>query len=370
MTEPIFSEQHYRRSVVSYGNPGRLKEKLQPLNRPLVYGAIGGSITRGAAASTRENGYVSLFAKWLDGVSAEGCECVNAGIGASNSHFGAFRVGRDLLSFDPDIITIEYAVNDFDNPETEQSYESLIRQCLNHPGRPAVILIFTMRKEGTNCQELQARIGKHFHLPMLSYRDAMYPDIETGTMNWADLSPDEVHPNDAGHRCIADMLSRFVEESLADETVPPLLKSFKLRNSESTKFDSGRILDATDLEVISNKGWETGPHKGGYTGYQSRQPGAEICLRFTARYAALGYQKYAGDFGRVEAVLDGGDPVLLEGYYERPLIQAWAGGHTVLKKFVDEPGVKEHTLTLRLREDRHTESAGHQFDIGYMLLSS
>ncbi|MEX0670490.1 MAG: SGNH/GDSL hydrolase family protein [Pirellulales bacterium] len=49
---------------------------------------------------------------------------VNAGIGATNSHYGAARVQTDVLARDPDLVIVEFAVNDFDNRDFAESYEA------------------------------------------------------------------------------------------------------------------------------------------------------------------------------------------------------------------------------------------------------
>jgi lysophospholipase L1-like esterase len=37
---------------------------------------------------------------------------VNAGIGDTDSQYGALRVQRDVLSYNPDLVVVEFAVND------------------------------------------------------------------------------------------------------------------------------------------------------------------------------------------------------------------------------------------------------------------
>lgn len=45
---------------------------------------------------------------------------------------------------------------------------------------------------------------------MISYHDAVMPEIEAGNFTWADISPDNVHPNDDGHVIMASLLTKFV----------------------------------------------------------------------------------------------------------------------------------------------------------------
>ena len=361
------NDERWVRALVEAGNPARLvafRKKLSNGER-IVYGAIGGSITEGASASSFWRRYPSVFASWLD--SQAPCELVNAGIGASNSLFGSFRVGKDLLSRNPDIITIEYAVNDLSNPDTAGSFESLVRQCVSQPQKPLVVIIFTMKRDGTNFQDLHASIGHHYALPMISYRDALYPEIAKGMMKWTDISPDEVHPNDLGHAFIGELLKKFI--SSAPTRSAPEAALPKRLDESSVKYDGGRIIDASAMELISCGGWGKGPHKGGYLGLQSEIPGSLFELAFEGSLVIIGHQQYAGPFGRASVSIDGGKPEILEGFYEKPPIQAWAGGHTVLRKLAEGLKPGRHTLRVELLNERHADSSGHKFDVGYLLVS-
>lgn len=367
MSSPLeLTEERWKRAFLGAGQGERLaafRAKIAT-GEPLVYGAIGGSITEGASAKSPWRRYASRFARWLDAKAP--CELVNAGIGASNSLFGSFRVGKDLLAKKPDVVTLEYAVNDIDNPETAESYEALVRQCLVQPQKPLTILLFTMRRNGGNKQAVQAGIGRHYGLPMLSYADALYPEVEKGTLDWSEISPDEVHPNDAGHAFIGELLARLASGAPAPAPAPEPSLPERLHPG-SAKYENGRILDASTLEILACEGWAQGPHKGGYAGLQSEKPGSVFEAAFEGSTAIIGFKRFAGPFGRAEASIDGGKPALLEGFYEKPPIQAWAGGHTVLVKLAERLTPGRHTLKVKLLEERHKDSSGSKFDFGYLL---
>lgn len=371
MSEIAMTTELYRRGKVSTGNIARMKKLLDKLKsgQEVVYGAIGGSITEGAAASCAECRYVDKFAAGLQTRFHARIKIVNAGIGASNSLFGAFRVDKDLLAYRPDLITIEYAVNDSTNPDTAAAYEALVRKCLAQSPDTAVLLIFTMNYQGENKQHLHIPVGAHYQLPMLSYRDAVYPEITAGNFTWQDISPDTVHPNDLGHGMIAKMLTMLVEEIDAAPATAPAFPLPAYLNPTAARYEKTLIADADTMELIAQSGWSKGPHKAGYTGWQTEQPGAWLELRFTGTYVTIGCKQYSGDFGRAAVSLDGQPPVMLEGYFTKLPNNTWAGGHTVLTVLGDRlsPGV--HTLKITVQPDRHPDSNGHKFDIGYLLIA-
>ena len=128
---------------------------------------------------------------------------VNAGIGATGCNFGALRAQRDLLSKRPDFVVVEYACNDANTQAAAETLEGLLRQILKQPNQPAVIMLFMMARGGRNAQEWHSKVGRHYGLPMVSFRDAFWPEIEAGRMKWEDVIADQVHPNDRGHACCA-----------------------------------------------------------------------------------------------------------------------------------------------------------------------
>ena len=58
--------------------------------------------------------------------------------------YGALRAGRDLLSGAPDLVVIEFAVND--NWTDGEAYEGLVRQILAQPNHPPIHDVGTRRQ--------------------------------------------------------------------------------------------------------------------------------------------------------------------------------------------------------------------------------
>jgi lysophospholipase L1-like esterase len=244
------------RSQLSTGDLGRLARVFAKARRgePVTLGVIGGSITVGAIASSPANSYSGLLLAWWRKRFPE-CEInlINAGVGGTGSMYGALRAGRDLLSGTPDLVVIEFAVND--NWTDGEAYEGLVRQVLSQPNRPAAILLFMMWERGGNDQEMQAKVGTHYHLPMVSFRDAMWPEMAAGRMKWSDYIVDTVHPNDAGHAAVARFLIAMCDTGMnavtktftADRPLPSPL--------HSDAFQRVGWRDAIDLVPVENEGW-------------------------------------------------------------------------------------------------------------------
>lgn len=210
------------------GNPIKITEVLRRAStgEPVCIGFIGGSITQGAAATDDSGCYAALVYKWLkERFTASKVKYVNAGIGATTSQFGAARVEDDLLKYDPDLIVVEYSVNDndeFPNDRREffkETYEGLIRRILNHKngnGRsPAILIVHSVRyDDGSNEEEIHSMIGAHYDIPCISMKELVYDKIREnceGLGKVGDITADMLHPNDLGHRIVAKHITDYLE---------------------------------------------------------------------------------------------------------------------------------------------------------------
>jgi lysophospholipase L1-like esterase len=181
----------------------------------ITIGFIGGSITRGEGATSPDRQYADLVTRWWgDQFPKSKITLVNAGVAGTNSNYGCLRVQRDLISKHPDFVVVEFGVNDKDDLAHAETYEGVVRQLMMDPDHPAVLLLFLMHHDGTNAQDLQSEVGRQYHLPMISYRDALWPEIAAGRLKFSDITADAIHPNDRGHAAIATFIDSFLQDTL------------------------------------------------------------------------------------------------------------------------------------------------------------
>ncbi len=215
-------------NMKNQGNPKKIAEVLRRASagESVCIGFIGGSITQGAAATDDSGCYAALVYKWLrEHFSASKVKYVNAGIGATTSQFGAARAEDDLLKYDPDLIVVEYSVNDNDelpNDRREffkETYEGLIRRLLRHingNGRhPAILIVHSVRyDDGSNEEEIHSMVGAHYGIPCISMKELVYDKIREnreGLGKVGDITADMLHPNDLGHRIVAKQITDHLE---------------------------------------------------------------------------------------------------------------------------------------------------------------
>lgn len=260
--EPVdFESAAYRemiaRSFTSLGNHARLKRAIEKAkageNVTVAY--IGGSITEGAGAAPAHSSCYArrsfeAFCKRF--AAKDNVHYTKAGVGGTPSELGMIRFERDILENKPapDIVIIEFAVNDEGDETKGDCYESLIRKVLTQPNAPAVILLFAVFEFDWNLQDRLMPIGERYELPMVSVKDAVVEQFYLPAKKGRVISKnrffyDIYHPTNAGHRIMADCLDYLFEK--ADETEAgadiPLSKIAPYMNPE---FETVRLMDRKD----------------------------------------------------------------------------------------------------------------------------
>lgn len=261
------TNEMFSRSVINRGNRERLAKLIKKAEsgERITYVSLGGSITEGAAASSSDTCYASLIAKYLKKRFGEDrVDFVNAGIGATGSLIGVHRLSHDVLAFEPDLVTVEYSVNDNVKDEKgiaeiEESYDNLAFNLLNAPSKPAVLLIATMNGDTIdNCEDVHLRVAKHYDLPFVSLRRLIDREIESGSIVWREIAHDSLHPLDEGHAYIAGMVERFMDGISSSDAIEPertveqqlttdIYRNAELVYAESMPQGSAFDFDATQI---------------------------------------------------------------------------------------------------------------------------
>lgn len=254
------TDKMYGRAILNEGNLTRLAAAMKKAENgeKVTVGVIGGSITQGSSATNQNNCYASLFKKWWEEKfpSAE-ISFVNAGIGGTNSYLGVHRVDEQLLAHNPDVVIVEFSVNDTDKTMNKYSYDSLVRKILSYETNPAVMLLFTTQENGTSLQDTHKEIGMAYDLPMISYREVVYQEVAAGTLDWKSISPDNIHPNDAGHGIIGQLVDRYLNEVYDKlDTITEEPTAFTAEGYTNDYFKNAVMLSADDITPTASEGFE------------------------------------------------------------------------------------------------------------------
>ncbi len=233
-----FSSPYYegmlRKSLTQMGNPARLKKALDKARRgeDVTIAFIGGSITQGAGAVPIHRKCYAYEAfrglcAYLGKGTEENIHLRKAGVGGTPSELGLVRYERDVLRMGedgkieeplPDIVVVEFAVNDEGDETKGECFDSLVRKILKTENHPAVILLFAVFVDDWNLQERLSPVGRAYDLPMVSVRDAVveqfYLRPDAGRMiSKNQFFYDRYHPTNAGHRIMADCILHLIREA-------------------------------------------------------------------------------------------------------------------------------------------------------------
>ncbi|MGI6101308.1 MAG: SGNH/GDSL hydrolase family protein, partial [Bacillota bacterium] len=221
---------------------------------------MGGSITDSRGRSRWPEPVIAWFVKSFPKarIAVE-----NAAIGATCSDQAVFRVKRDLIDRNCDLVFVEYAVNDMGIPAKTRSRarEGLLRKLLAG-GTRDVVLVYTFAQDmysdmvNNRVPETVAefeRLGEHYGLGSVWMGLHAMREVMAGQMRWEEWLPDGLHPEHRGSLSYAQSVIAFLNHELivsppdtdaADEYVMP--EPLNPRNWEHTynlSFDfSGRGL--------------------------------------------------------------------------------------------------------------------------------
>ncbi len=358
------------RSLVSTGNTYRLKGAIAKARagKRVSIAYIGGSITEGFNASSPEHSWARLscaaFGDLFARCHKSDVTYLNAGMAGTPSTLGMIRYTRDVLDrlkAGPDIVFVEFAVNDGDDPTSGAAYESLVRDILQGDSAPAVILVFSVFQSRWNLQDRLAPIGERYGLPMVSIRDAIVPALEAGSLADAEFFSDPFHPTDAGHRLMADCIENLFRAVDADKAERSD-EGLPLADSVMSRFSGVRLIDSADLpsgvrvepgafgkKDTSLQLFDREAPRPAFPDNWHREPGkakGDFVMTITCKRLLIVHKKSpAGNsFGMADVLVDGEVVTTLDGEPRNGWNNPWT---TVI---VDDDTARLHVVTVKMAE--------------------
>ena len=352
--------------IMRVGNNKRLKRVIERAQsgEKITVATIGGSITEGAGAANYQECYAVRFFRGFAaryGVD-KNVFLVNAGVGGTASTFGLMRYQRDVVDRVkdgdglPDLVVVEFAVNDWQEPTKHRCYESLVRTILEQPNEPAVILLFAVFQTGFNLQDEIKKIGETYDLMMVSIKDAAFPHVGK---EWKEKEffHDEYHPTSSGHAVMADCLLKAVETAAERET-----------DARDVSLDVAPAygIDFMGLKTVYGEGEypgvalerggfahdDLGSYKNGPVGrvcgknfcHQASDSNEPLRLTFTFRKLLIAWRAVNdSQYGEAEIVVDGKVKRTLKGASGN-----WGQSEVIL--LWDAKEAAEHVLEIRMAE--------------------
>lgn len=356
-------EAMIQRSLMQTGNNHRLKKAIEKAENgeEVVIAYIGGSVTEGANAEPQETNCYAYrsyeYFKETFANNGDNIKFVNAGLSGTPSTIGMVRYGEDIIAKvgEPDVVIVEFAANDGDDPTQGVCYESLVKDILQSEKGPAVILLFYAAEDLWTLQDRFVPIGELYDLPMISIKDAFSQAFSSGEATPSDYySPDHLHPTTNGHQFIADCVNFMFdvvdnEVALDEDMLIPsttvygdafvginALDSTSTDQNVTISVGSFTDVDDTTAGISFKKNWMK----------PADSENNSFSITLTCKNFVLIYKK-SGDwiptpFGKADVYLDGKQVATLDG------TSGWT--NSVAEIVLNDTIAKEHTIEIKMAE--------------------
>lgn len=310
---------------------------------------------------------------------------VSAGISSTCSTTGAFRLQRDVLSSEPDLFFVEFAVNDDQDAMHSaknciRGMEGIIRNVMQQNTKAGIIVthfvnppILKTLQEGKTPTSLSAheRVAKHYGVSSISVANEVADRIANQTFTWNQYGG--THPKPAGYELAAGLMIDLLDTAWSsDESTEDNDRAANGHSDEKIlpkpidagSYARGQLVETS--KAIFDDGWTIevpswkqipGSMRDRFTNREllvSDQIGAEMTLDFEG--TAIGLFLLAGpDAGTVEYSIDGGKP------QQAVLFHRFSRGLHYPRTVMLADGLMDgkHRLTLRVSPEQHPTSKGN-----------
>jgi len=326
--------------------------------KPTTVAYLGGSITAGAGA------WPTHVTHWFKARYPDTpIEMINIAIGATGSTLHVFRMDREVIPHEPDLIFLEFAVNDwYSVKDCINSYEGIIRKVWKVRPNCDFVFVHTISQDwlddlNNDRNVITVRhheaVAGYYDIPTINIGREFAARLEASEVQWEDVMGDNVHPHLEGHkvyaRIVTDGLARICAIGEPFEHVP------------GEPLSAGHWASATMIppgEAEATGDWESEPVPWGehfFDGVRmSETAGSKLRLEFTGPVIGIFFANGPGA-GDIRWRVDDGSwnkiPAFVPDFW-KSLGPFW----WILQSGMDpESG---HTLELELLADSETGETG------------
>ena len=292
--------------------------------KPVRIAYLGGSIT---AANGWRGKTLAWFRKQYPKAKVDE---IHAAIGGTGSGLGVYRLDHDVLRHNPDLVFVEFAVNDGGTPpeSIHRSMEGIVRQIWRKNPATGICYVYTLAsnmvkdlQNGKFPRSASAMedIADHYGIPSIHMGMEVVERITAGKLIFTSktaksgkqtaFARDSCHPHDAGHKIYAEVVARSMlkikrEGTPGAHSIPP---PFAANNWEAAK------TVPLDKAMLKGKWKELDPKKHPIAKrFSARMPALwnadtpESSLRFKFKGTAVGFYDLLGpDCGQLIITIDG-----------------------------------------------------------------
>ncbi len=264
---------------------------------------LGGSLTWGANASDpNRTSYRGLIMRYLRKQYPKArWVFVDAAIGGAGSKLGIYRLKRDVLAYNPDLVFLDFTLND--NAKTTDdialaAYEGIIRHILSN-GHCLVFPVMLASRDHITLRDIQTLKRRTSHIAIFRKYNLYYADVVAGMRTdyrageldidkvWPFEGFSEIHPHDYGYRIYAKHIWDAFQRAASENLIPVMPVTWF---TEPIYANSQRF-KLSDLKRLP-KGWYVGVPEiraGSFDFLCSRWQDNEVIVANSKR---LGFNKF------------------------------------------------------------------------------
>ena len=189
--------------------------------KEFVYAAFGDSITDGYGVA---RGFVSFLAGMIQEQTPDrSWALIQRGMSGETSLDGLYRLDIDVVSHDPDLVTINFGVNDAFSGISPQRFASLLQEMvarIQEGGcrRPVLLSSEVIPEPMAERQvlpywDVMRDVAAETGAVYADVNGRWQAEIDAGRNQWELIIPGDLHPNEEGHRFIADVVFDAIVEA-------------------------------------------------------------------------------------------------------------------------------------------------------------
>ena len=227
--------------------------------KPLRFVLMGGSIAQAS-------GNDCWIGDWLRKQFPESAVVThNAALSAHGSRDNLFRLEREVIAQQPDMVILEHVANDGNTPDLDavRFMESMIVRLKSLPRPPAIVYVEVARNEKGTPSRIrlrQRRVSDHYQLLSIDLEAAVAKAVANGEITWNGWSGNgkgtDAHPSAAGHALYGRAIAAALQP-LANYAKQNPISALKVKAPELPKplSSSPLLLDAMRMAPTPNAQW-------------------------------------------------------------------------------------------------------------------
>ena len=264
------------------------------------------------------------FSKTYPDVDVSG---FNASIGGTGTGYGTFRCDRDLLAHDPDLVFIEYCVNDIGDSYNNvlPRIEAILRKIRKtRPLVDAILVVSTdvdaaaMMETGRAFEARDAMLtaAYRYGVPYTDPGCTLLFNVLRAGGDWSAFAPDGSHPSDLGHSIMANTITSVITELLEKSESIDTAEAHVLPEPLCQGvLDGGTMTECRNIKGLEMNGFRITPSKAGRFAevIESENVGDSLSFDFEGPVLGLIWDNGCVN-GDLMVSVDGGEPMLVKSW--------------------------------------------------------